>query len=168
MSNFSKRTQFFLIFLILFLFNFILLNNLFSKEIKKQIVMHGGYTFETYDGQKNSAVYLSIFNNSVNDVVIKSVSTNVANISEFHKTYYKNNIVSMKKLDFLTLKSEDVLYLQPGNTHIMLMGLKKKLVDQESFELIFSLENEETIIATIKILNKSLNKKNINHHHSDF
>ena len=165
MSNFSKITQFFLI---LFFFNFIFLNNSSSKEIKKQIVMHGGYTFETYEGQKNSAVYLSIFNNSSSDIVIKSVSTNVANISEFHKTYYKNNIVSMKKLDFLILKSEDVLYVQPGNIHIMLMGLKKRLVDQETFELLFSLENGETIKTTIKILNKSLDKKNMHHHHSDF
>ena len=45
---------------LLFLFFFILLVSSVKAE-KKQLAIHGGYTFETREGQKNIAVYLSFF-----------------------------------------------------------------------------------------------------------
>ena len=44
---------------------FVLLN----EPISAKVVFHGGYAFETFKGQKVAAAYVSIFNQSDNDVV---------------------------------------------------------------------------------------------------
>ena len=47
---------------------FVLSNNLLFLP---KVVFHGGYSFETFKGQKVAAAYVSIFNQSDNDVVIE-------------------------------------------------------------------------------------------------
>ena len=43
--------------LMLFIFIVVPFHEVFSQ--KNQLAVHGSYTFETYDGQKNIAVYMS-------------------------------------------------------------------------------------------------------------
>ena len=66
---------------------FFLLFFFLSAEVrseKNNIVFHGAYTFETFIGQNASTVYVSIFNNTDRDLVIKSLSTDVAENAEIH------------------------------------------------------------------------------------
>ena len=54
-----------------------------SKE-KSNLAVHGSYTFETYEGQKNIAVYMSFFNNSDNNIEIQSFHSNLSPRIEMH------------------------------------------------------------------------------------
>jgi len=55
---------------------FLILSNSVNSN-QDSVVFHGAYTFETFDGQRACAVYVSIFNNTNKDFLIKSISTKV-------------------------------------------------------------------------------------------
>ena len=107
-----------------FIFFLILSNSVNSNQ--ESIVFHGAYTFETFDGQRACAVYVSIFNNTNKDFLIESISTKVASKAEIHEIETENEIIKMKKKENFLIKSKQQVFFQPGGTHLMLMGLKKK------------------------------------------
>ena len=49
--------------------------------------------------------------------------------------------------------------MQPGGKHIMLFGLKKKLVEGENFSLSFVLDKNQIIDAEIFVVSKKLKEK---------
>ncbi len=126
------------------------------KAGQNSLAFHGAYTFETFDGQRASAVYVSIFNNTNEDFSIYSVSTDVAERTEIHGIETKEEIVKMKKKKKLLIKSKEQVFLQPGGTHLMLMGLKKKLTDGSSFYLEFLLSNGNVNKVKVLVLNKKM------------
>ena len=101
-----------------------------------------------------------IYNNSKEDVIIDSISTNVSRKGEFHTHTLEKNINRMKKLDNITIKGNDKLYLQPGKVHIMLMGLNRDLKDYDEFDLILKSKENKKYKTVIKVLNKRLDKMN--------
>ena len=60
---------------LIFLFFFLFYKFTFANE---GLVLHGGYTFETFPTQKSTSIYISIFNNSNEDIVLDSVSCDCA------------------------------------------------------------------------------------------
>lgn len=128
------------------------------RTVFADLAFHGGYTFETFDGQKATAVYISVFNGTNKDIIIKDVQTNICKSAEIHSTSIDKDIVRMRKEKSLTVKSKDQFFFQPGGTHIMLMGLVEKLEKGKSFTLTFKLENNKLINAEIMILDNKLRK----------
>ena len=131
---------------------FVLSNNLLSAKV----VFHGGYTFETFKGQKVAAAYVSIFNQSDNDVVIEKVTSNISDVAEIHDTVLEGEIMRMKKVESLNIPARSEFYFQPGSTHIMLMGLNQELKDGETFNLNFIFKNQEKVNVKIMVLNNKL------------
>ncbi len=156
--------SFLLTFLSLVLYNFFFLASIHSKEKNNEIVLHGGYSFETFDGQKNTSVYISIFNNTKEDQVIKSVSTSLSKRSEFHSSVMKNSINKMIKLEEIIIPANDVFFFQPGKKHIMVMNIKKKLNDGDEFDLQLTLEDGSILNGKIKVLNRKLETMNHMNH----
>ena len=111
-------------YLLLFLFVTLSLHEAFSKE-NNQLVIHGSYTFETYDGQENIAVYMSFFNNTDNDIEIESFSSNLSSRVEMHDIKITNDIAKMIMIKKIIVKKKDQLYLQPGGKHLMFFGINK-------------------------------------------
>ncbi len=128
------------------------------KTVFAELAFHGGYTFETFDGQKAAAVYVSVFNRTDKDIIIKDVQTNICKSAEIHGTFIDKDIVRMKKKKSLRVKGNEQFFFQPGGTHIMLMGLNKKLKKGTSFTLTFKLENNKVIDTEIMILDNKLRK----------
>ena len=140
------------------IFLLILPNTVNSNQ--DSLVFHGAYTFETFDGQKACAVYVSIFNNTNKDFLIESISTKVASKAEIHEIETDNEIVKMKKKENFLIKSKQQVFFQPGGTHLMLMGLKKKLEDRSSFKVEFSLNDGSQKNVNVIVLNEKL-KENL-------
>ena len=100
-----------------FIFLLILSNSVNSNQ--DSIVFHGAYTFETFDGQRACAVYVSIFNNTNKDFLIESISTKVATKAEIHDVVIENEIIKMKKKENFLIKSKQQVFFQPGGTQNM-------------------------------------------------
>ena len=148
-----KKTSLFIIFVYIVLFYEV------ARSEIKNLVIHGGYSFETMEGQSNGAAYISIFNNSNNEYVIKSIKSDIANKVEIHDVKIENNIVKMKMLDVLKIKKNQQIFMQPGGKHIMLFGLKKKLVEGENYTLSIVLDKNQIIEAEILVVSKKLKEK---------
>ena len=153
--------NFLLIFSFSLIFSSLLFDGSSSMEKNKKIVLHGGYTFETFKGQKNTSVYISVFNNTKENHVIKSVSTSLSKVSEFHTSTMMDNINKMIKLEEITISANSSLFFQPGKEHIMVMNIKKKLNDGDEFDLEFVLADGSILKSKIKVLNRKL--KTMNH-----
>ena len=138
---------------LIFLFLFLFYRFTFANE---GLILHGGYTFETFPTQKSTSIYISIFNNSNEDIVLDSVSCDCAKKGEFHTRILKNDISVMKKLEKIKINARSELYLQPQGLHIMLFGLNKALKDFDEFDLKFSSTTKFNYKTTIKVLNKKL------------
>ena len=80
-----------------FIFLLLLSNSVNSNQ--DSIVFHGAYTFETFDGQRACAVYVSIFNNTNKDFLIESISTKVASKAEIHEINRKGTNLKADKED---------------------------------------------------------------------
>ena len=126
------------------------------------LTAHGGYTFETNKGQMVTAVYLSFFNNSEEDVEIKSFSTDIAGRVEMHDVRVSDDIVKMFEVTNVKIKAKSELFLQPGGKHLMLFDLKKKLNDKETFPLNIKLKNKKILVTKIMVLNKKLKENFLN------
>ena len=135
-----------------FIFLLILSNPVNSNQ--DSLVFHGAFTFETFDGQRACAVYVSIFNNTSKDFSIESISTKVASKAEIHELETENEIIKMKKTENFLIKSKEQVFFQPGGTHLMLMGLKKKLDDGSSFNVEFSLNDGSQKKVSVMVLNE--------------
>ena len=146
-----------------YLLFFLLLSSIkIEANQRAKIALHGGYTFETSQEQKATAVYLSFFNNSEKEIEIESFSTDVANSVEMHDIKITDDIVKMFKVENVEIDSKSELFLQPGGRHLMLFGLKKKLNDKESFVLKVHLKNKVVLETNILVLDKKLKANFLN------
>ena len=128
----------------------------------EKLALHGGYTFETSQEQRATAVYLSFFNNSENEIEIESFSTDIANSVEMHDIKITDDIVKMFKVESVEIDAKSELFLQPGGRHLMLFGLKKKLNEKESFVLKVHLKNKDILETNILVLDKKLKANFLN------
>ena len=76
--------------------------------------------------------------------------------AEIHGILMDNEIVKMKKITNLTIKSKDQVYLQPGGMHIMLMDLKEELVDGTSFTIDFLINNQDIMTTDVMVVSNKL------------
>ena len=76
-----------------------------SKE-KGNLVVHGSYTFETYEGQKNIAVYMSFFNNSDKNIEIKSFYSKLSPRIEMRDIKITDDVVKMVMIEDVVVKKK--------------------------------------------------------------
>mgnify|MGYP001379208227 CR=1 FL=1 len=148
-------------YLLFFLFIIVPFHDVFSKK-NNDLVIHGSYTFETYDGQENIAVYMSFFNNSDEDIKIDSFSSDISARIEMHDIKLTNDIAKMIMMKEVIVKRKSQLYLQPGGKHLMFFGIKKKLNDGDSFDIQVNLKNGKIHNVKTIVLNKNLKSNYLN------
>ncbi len=148
-------------YLLFFLFIIVPFHDVFSKK-NNDLVIHGSYTFETYDGQENIAVYMSFFNNSDEDIKIDSFSSDISPRIEMHDIKLTNDIAKMIMMKEVVVKRKSQLYLQPGGKHLMFFGIKKKLNDGDSFDIQVNLKNGTIYNVKTMVLNKNLKSNYLN------
>ena len=133
-----------------------------AEANKEKLALHGGYTFETSQEQRATAVYLSFFNNSEKEIEIESFSSDIANSVEMHDIKITDDIVKMFKVESVEIDAKSELFLQPGGRHLMLFGLKRKLIDKDSFILKVDLKNKIVLETSILVLDKKLKANFLN------
>jgi hypothetical protein len=101
----------------------------------------------------NSAAYMTVQNNTDNDITLTAATTDVARMVQVHQTVIEDDVARMQEVtDGLTIPAGESVNLEPGGYHIMLMNLEEALVDGEetTLNLIFSNDETRTITAPIR------------------
>ena len=108
---------------------------------------------EVPEGIGTTALYLNIKNNNSTIDYLKGVDTDIAGTAEIHQTSVNENGISyMKKLDRLELPPSRNVALEPGGTHVMLIGLNRKIKDGDKVKIVLEFEKEgnREITATVR------------------
>jgi copper(I)-binding protein len=100
---------------------------------------------------RNGAAYFTLSNMSKSDVKVVDVIADVANRAEFHTHKMDGEIMRMRHVENINVPAGGSVTLQPGGNHVMLMGLKRKLKEGESFPLTVVFENGGKQQVTVKV-----------------
>ena len=101
---------------------------------------------------KSAAGYVVIANEGSADDRLIAVETPVAAVAELHTTEHgADGVARMIRQDGITIPAGDIVALEPGGFHIMLMGLTRPLTEGELHPVTFIFERAGRIETTFQI-----------------
>lgn len=106
----------------------------------------------TAPGATAGAAYLVIDNRSRHSDRLLSLSCPRASAAEVHATIRDLDQVRMRRIDPLHVAAGERLELEPGGTHVMLVGLRSPLRLGESVPLTLRFERAGEIVVSINVL----------------
>jgi periplasmic copper chaperone A len=118
--------------------------------------------------QSNSASFMVIHNNSDTERTLVGADSAVANVVELHEHRHENGMMKMRRIDGgIKIGAHSTATLQPGGLHIMLIGLKKRLVPGEMVAITLKFDDGSTqaIHAEIRKLAMKMDNKKMMHQH---
>lgn len=118
--------------------------SLASFAIAADLQVNDIYIKETPPNARNTAIFLTIHNNSNEDRKLLRVMSNVSSHLELHTTTHHNGAMQMQELPHFLIRANSTLELHPGSFHIMVFDTQK--IDTNSkidLELVF--DNNEVI-----------------------
>ena len=123
------------------------------------IVVDKAVARATVGKMPNGAAFLQIKNKGPDDALL-SGSSPAASRVEIHTMSMEGDVMKMRTLEQLELKSGQRIAMKPGSgVHIMLMGLKKPLVVGETFPLTLNFSKAGKVEATVEVVDMKMPMK---------
>lgn len=94
--------------------------------------------------------YVTLSSNATCRVVSVS-APDVAETAELHSHIKKKGVMQMRKIDAVKLTFGKPEIFAPGGNHVMLIGLKKPLLDGDNFKVTFTSRECGTASATVSV-----------------
>ncbi|HWK47554.1 MAG TPA: copper chaperone PCu(A)C [Stellaceae bacterium] len=96
-----------------------------------------------------AAIYMTLTNKGPADDRLIAAATPVAGSAGLHEmTVDANNVMKMRQIDGIEVKTGGSTTLKPGGLHVMLEGLKAPLQAGQSFPVTLTFEKAGTIQVT--------------------
>ncbi|CAD7289117.1 copper chaperone PCu(A)C [Campylobacter suis] len=121
----------------------------FASEISIEKI----YAKESMKSAANGAIFMDITNNLGADIKLVSASSNVSDSVELHEHKTINGMSMMSKVDDIAIANKETVHLKPGGLHIMLMGLKKQLVNGDEIDLSLKFDTGRVINLKVDVVN---------------
>ncbi len=124
------------------------------KQEKGKVTVENAWARATFALAKTGAVYLSIDNQSKNDIKLLSVSVDpsVASDAQLHEILMQDEMMLMREAeDGFEVSAGSSLEFLPGGKHIMLVGLEKPLSRGEKFVLSLMFEKNKVMRVPIEV-----------------
>ncbi|WP_372738057.1 copper chaperone PCu(A)C [Neptunomonas sp.] len=86
-------------------------------------------------GQMNSAAFMQLKNEGPGDISLVAAKSQAAKNAELHTHTQDNGVMRMRQVSEISLPAGEVITLQPGGMHIMLIGLTQNLAAGENISL---------------------------------
>jgi copper(I)-binding protein len=118
-------------------------------------------------GQPNSASFMTLHNVGKKDLALVSASSSAAEVVELHTHTMEDGMMRMRKVDKIDLPAEQKTSLKPGGLHVMLIGLKQKLVPGEKIGITLSFDDgsELKLDAPVRKLRMKMKQSDHSSHH---
>lgn len=105
----------------------------------------------------NSAIYMNILNGSAEADTLLSLSTPVSGMAEVHESYeQEEGMMGMRPVETVVVPGRDLLALEPGGFHVMLMQLNQALTEDDNIEL--TLEFAKAGEMNLSVLVRSMDR----------
>ena len=125
------------------------------------LIVAEAWARETPPGKSMTAAYGRLQNFGDETLVVIGVSAEVAAHSSLHETRIERDRSTMRPVSNVTIAPGEEVGLTPGGMHVMLMKLDAPLVEGESIDICFKLENNEDACSAFPIAKR----KTMGHKH---
>ncbi len=98
-----------------------------------------------------TAAFMTIVNNSETDNALLSASSPAAEKVELHQHTHSDGMMRMREVDSIDIAAQTSVTLEPGGYHMMLLGIKPALRDQENIDLSLEFANGESVTVTAEV-----------------
>ncbi|MCU7906219.1 MAG: copper chaperone PCu(A)C [Candidatus Thiodiazotropha sp. (ex Epidulcina cf. delphinae)] len=124
------------------------------------ILVQDPYVRAVPPGQPNSASFMSLHNPGEQGHVLIGASSPVAEVAELHTHTMEGGMMRMRKMEKVELPGGGHVSLEPGGLHVMMIGLKQKLVPGEivSLRLLFEDGSQLKVDAPVRKLQMRMKK----------
>lgn len=122
---------------------------------KENIIISDIYAKATPPNVVNTAIFMTIINNSSNDISLIKISSSRSDIAEIHTNIQENGMMKMIRIPQLKIKAKDSHILEPKKDHIMLINIANPLIEGEKIDLTLNFDNGEKIkVENIPVVKK--------------
>jgi copper(I)-binding protein len=128
-------------------------------------VVTGAWARATPPGTPVAAIYLTIDNSAGKADRLLSVSSDRADRAEVHAIVRDGDVVKMRRVDPLHVGAGERVMLEPGGTHLMLMGLQSPLVEGEILTVVMKFELAGEMRVTARVMAPTAPDPHAAHHH---
>ncbi len=98
-----------------------------------------------------TAAFMTIVNNSEADNALQSASSPAAEKVELHQHTHSDGMMRMRQVERIAIPAQASAALEPGGYHMMLIGIKPELRDQESIDVSLEFANGETLTVSAAV-----------------
>lgn len=130
-------------------------NSLKTTQVESKLVsfvaIEQGYIRETIPGTTISSAYMTIRNDSHENIVLIGVSSKVSERIELHTHQISNGMMRMRKLDRIIIPANEQVVLQPSGLHIMIFDLDKRLQAESEIQLSLQFSNSISQNVTLPV-----------------
>ena len=103
-------------------------------------------------GVRNGIVYGQLADAGGATIELVSASTPVADHVEFHVHSMSAGVMTMRSLDKIKVEPGQIVTLQPGGMHMMLIDLKRPLTAGQSFPFTLKLADGDSVTVAVSVL----------------
>jgi periplasmic copper chaperone A len=103
------------------------------------------------DMDTTDAVYFTIRNKGSAADELLSASSTVAHATEMHRSTLTNGISSMKPVSTVDVPAGGTVSFDPGNYHVMLVGLQHDLNVGDHFDLTLTFKQDGKITVSVEV-----------------
>jgi len=128
-----------------------------AEHATEQIAQRAGeLVIETAWARKplgaNGAAYVAVRNEGGEPDRLIGVATDVAERAELHTHAMEDGVMRMRPLDALEVHPGEPAVMQPGGTHIMLMGMTRELSEGDRFALTLRFERAGEVEVVARVM----------------
>lgn len=146
---------------------FLIASGPISAQAVDDVTFSDPYVRGVPPGQPNSAAFMQIANKGEGNRALVGGSSPAAEVVELHTHTMDGGMMRMRQVEKIDLPAGESVSLQPGGLHVMLIGLKQKLVPGEEIELTLSFEDgsQVTVMAPVRKLQMKMKPMKHGHMH---
>lgn len=98
-----------------------------------------------------AGVFMTVRNSGTTADALIGVETPIAARAELHTHVMDGDIMRMRQVEAIDLPSGEIVRLQPGGLHVMLIGLQRPLRQGEAFPLTLSFAKAEKMTIEVPV-----------------
>ena len=134
--------------------------NVFANDASV-IDVENAYIREVPPGAMATGSFLTLKNNSEQEVRLVGAASNVAKKVQLHTHINDNGVMKMRQIKYISVAAHQETKLQPGGLHIMFIGLQKELKKGQTIPMTLKFQDGSQKSLTIPV--KSV-MNNMHHH----
>lgn len=109
------------------------------------IDVNGAFIKATPPNAQNSAAFMTITNNTDQNISLVSASNSVSKFTELHTHVSENGMKKMIQIPQIDIPAKSSAQLKPGGLHIMMIGLSKAVNPGDKVDLTLNFSNGKSI-----------------------